>query len=86
VVSAAGSVDINKFDSCLLDSSIRLDCKLESTLNEFFCCVYTGAMGIANCMDTIIEAAWLILEKGYTDIKFILIGEGTEKNRLEEYC
>lgn len=45
--------------------------------------VYTGAHGVPNGLDVIVEAARLIQEKS-ENIHFILIGEGTEKSRLKE--
>lgn len=45
--------------------------------------IYTGAHGVPNGLDVIVEAARLIQEKS-ENIHFILIGEGTEKSRLKE--
>jgi len=45
--------------------------------------VYTGAHGVPNGLDVIVEAARLIQGKS-ENIHFILIGEGTEKSRLKE--
>jgi len=45
--------------------------------------VYTGAHGVPNGLDAVVEAAKLIQEKS-ENIHFILIGEGTEKSRLRE--
>jgi glycosyltransferase involved in cell wall biosynthesis len=41
---------------------------------------YTGTFGMANALDTLIEAADLL--KSYPNIVFILVGEGSEKQRL----
>ncbi|MDQ0352763.1 glycosyltransferase involved in cell wall biosynthesis [Alkalibacillus filiformis] len=38
--------------------------------------VYTGSMGIANAVDDIIDVAQEIEHRGYTNIKFILFGDG----------
>ena len=45
--------------------------------------VYTGAHGVPNGLDVIVEAARLVQEKS-ENIHFILIGKGTEKSRLKE--
>lgn len=45
---------------------------------------YTGAHGIANALDTIIEAAKLLQEGGADKIHFLLAGDGPEKKRLME--
>lgn len=52
---------------------------------EVFTIAYAGAHGKPNALDTIIEAANLLQQEGYADkIKFVLIGEGTEKPRLQK--
>ncbi|MDK2897342.1 MAG: hypothetical protein PWP04_1462 [Candidatus Atribacteria bacterium] len=51
--------------------------------HDKFKVVYTGAHGVPNGLDVIVEAAKLIQEKS-ENIHFILIGEGTEKSRLKE--
>ena len=43
---------------------------------------YTGAHGIANALDTIIEAAELLQEKGADKVHFLMVGDGPEKERL----
>ncbi|MCR9134047.1 MAG: glycosyltransferase family 4 protein [bacterium] len=52
--------------------------KLDS---QYFNILYTGAMGIANAMEYVIKAAQL-LEENKT-IRFILIGDGPEKETLQ---
>jgi len=44
--------------------------------------VYLGAMGPANALHVIIEAAKIIKEKGINNIDILLIGDGPEKERL----
>jgi glycosyltransferase involved in cell wall biosynthesis len=48
-----------------------------------FTIMYTGALGIANAMEYIIEAAMLLKEN--KDIQFRIIGEGPEKIKLKAY-
>ncbi len=43
---------------------------------------YTGAHGIANALDTIIETAKLLEERGTNKAHFMLVGDGAEKERL----
>jgi glycosyltransferase involved in cell wall biosynthesis len=45
---------------------------------------YTGAHGIADALDTIVEAAKLLQEQGVDKIHFLLVGEGPEKKGLME--
>lgn len=47
---------------------------------EFFIVGYTGAHGISNSLDTIIDVA----EKKINDVAFILVGQGPEKERLKQ--
>jgi glycosyltransferase involved in cell wall biosynthesis len=44
--------------------------------------VYTGAHGIANTLDTIMEAARLIQDRGIDNVHFLMVGEGPEKEGL----
>ncbi len=46
--------------------------------------VYAGAHGIANALDTILEAARLLQDKGVDKVHLLLVGEGPEKRRLTE--
>jgi len=73
------------FDKHIEDSNLKLPEDLENDLKSSFCCIYTGSIGIANCMDTVIKAAEIINRSKY-DIKFIIVGEGAEKARLIDYC
>lgn len=44
--------------------------------------VFTGAHGIANGLDAVLDAAGELLRMGRSDIKLVFIGEGGEKQRL----
>lgn len=44
---------------------------------------YTGTLGVANSLDTLIDAAEKLRE--YSEIHFVLVGEGKEKKVLQEY-
>jgi glycosyltransferase involved in cell wall biosynthesis len=47
--------------------------------------VYTGAHGIANGLDKVIDAAEMLQNEGLGDrIHFLFVGEGTEKERLKK--
>lgn len=50
--------------------------------NNKFIVGYTGTLGLANAMDTLIDAAAIL--KNYTDISFVLVGHGKEKAVLQE--
>lgn len=44
--------------------------------------VFTGAHGLANGLDSVIDAAMELKKRGRKDVKLVLIGDGMEKNRL----
>lgn len=47
--------------------------------------LYTGSMGRANSLNYLIQAAQLIQDKGYNDIRFIFFGDGDQKKYLQQY-
>ncbi|SET04671.1 glycosyltransferase family 4 protein [Anaerobranca gottschalkii] len=53
--------------------------------NRNFKVIYTGSMGIANALEYLLDAAKIIQDKGFNDIKFVLFGDGYKKQELEEY-
>ena len=85
LVYIPNGVNIEFFDKLLEDSSLKLPEDIENDLNVGFSCIYTGSIGLANCMDTVIKAAEILNENEY-NIKFIIVGEGAEKARLMDYC
>lgn len=73
----------NGIDLVEFDSFYNKEIKKEEELKKGkFNITYTGAHGVANCLDTILEVAEELIE--YTDIKFHLIGEGPEKEKLKK--
>jgi len=44
--------------------------------------IYLGAHGKANALYTVIQAAKILQDQGYCEIRFILVGDGPEKPRL----
>lgn len=81
VVWLPNGVDLERFDHPEpLDPASEVAQVFEQYRDKFKV-VYTGAHGVPNGLDVIVEAAKIIQDK--TDgIHFILIGEGTQKNRL----
>ena len=51
-------------------------------LGDCFVLTYAGAIGKANDIDTLLEAARILI-KDHEDIRILLIGSGMERNRLE---
>lgn len=48
--------------------------------------IYTGAMGKPNQIEKIVEAAEKLNNEKYSDIHFVLYGDGSERKLLEEKC
>ncbi len=63
----------------------RLKATMKSN-DKYFKAVYLGAHGIPNALHIILDAAKIIQNKEYKNIKIILIGNGTEKNKLIKYA
>jgi len=53
--------------------------------NKKFNLLYLGAHGIANALTTILDSVKIIQEKNYNNIKFIFVGDGSEKKNLIKY-
>ncbi len=56
------------------------DLRRELGLEHNFVVTYAGAMGMANDLDTVLEAAALLLG---SNVHFLLVGDGKERARLE---
>ena len=50
--------------------------------DDDFVALFTGAHGIANGLDTALDAAVVLKERGESSIKLVFIGDGREKRRL----
>jgi glycosyltransferase involved in cell wall biosynthesis len=55
-------------------------------LNGQFVCSYFGAMGEANDLSQVVEAAKYLHEKREKDIAFVLHGKGKRRSELESFC
>ena len=49
-----------------------------------FTCAYVGTIGMAAGLEVVIEAAERLRDSGRNDISFLLVGDGAERERLEE--
>jgi glycosyltransferase involved in cell wall biosynthesis len=49
-----------------------------------FCAIFAGAHGKANGLDAVVDAARVLKRRGAARIKLVLIGEGSEKPRLQQ--
>jgi len=71
-------VDVQMFDCD--DQRARL--RAELRLNDEFVVMYAGALGLANDIDTVLNAAYLL--RNDPRIHFVLVGDGKERARLEQ--
>src|SRR5207253_2228211 len=51
-------------------------------LNDFFVVSFAGVLGISLGLDVMLEAARLL--EGHTNIFFLVVGDGIERERLEK--
>ncbi|MBZ0232805.1 MAG: glycosyltransferase family 4 protein [Deltaproteobacteria bacterium] len=49
-----------------------------------FCAIYAGAHGPANDLDSLLDAARLLAARGDDRVHIVLVGDGTEKPRLQK--
>lgn len=54
----------------------------EGVRDEEFVAVFTGAHGMANGLDAVLDAAKVLMEKGRMDIRLVFIGDGKLKPEL----
>lgn len=71
------------------DASAKLPGELDEIISDLkskgkLLVGYTGAHGIANALDTIIEAAEVLQDQGTEKVHFLLVGDGQEKQGLAE--
>lgn len=74
IVWIPNGVNLERFDKDMI-------CNNQEKAKSDFIVTYTGAIGKANNLDVILETA-KILKENYPEIKFLLVGNGTEKERL----
>lgn len=71
-------VDPGMFDPSGTGEAVRK----EFNLNGYFVVVYAGALGLANDIPTLLRTAHRL--RSHQDIKFLLVGDGKERPRLEQ--
>jgi len=74
IVWIPNGVDLSRFENLEPGSS----------RGEGFTVMYLGAHGQANALDVLIHAAKAIRDRGLSEIRFVLVGDGPEKPRLIE--
>ncbi len=53
-------------------------------LEDKFVCSYVGTIGLAHGLEVVIEAAKILKQKGRSDIAFVLVGDGAQRQRLQD--
>jgi glycosyltransferase involved in cell wall biosynthesis len=74
-------------NACDLDLFVPTDERLQDARfgnPDDFKLVFTGAHGLANGLDAVLDAAAELKRRGIAGIRFVLIGEGSQKPRLVE--
>lgn len=66
------------------DEELVLDSRLLDTLNTAFCVVFTGNIGAAQAVDTMIDAASRL--RDVPDVKLVLVGSGSMLAWAERRC
>lgn len=82
IININNGVDLKEYNSMKLTYKYH-DEILED--KDKFKVVYTGSIGIANALIYVVKTARVIKEMGYTDIVFVLYGDGYQRKELEDY-
>ncbi|WP_078431936.1 glycosyltransferase family 4 protein [Metabacillus halosaccharovorans] len=93
-IESGGPINVNKVYH--INNGVDLDefnyNKDNNTLHDIdlnnencFKVIYAGSIRKANNVKKIVEVAEFIDKKGYENIKFLIYGDGTEKEELEKY-
>lgn len=53
---------------------------------DIFKVVYAGSIRLVNNVKKIVDAAQIVKDKKYTNIKFLIYGDGPDRQYLEKYC
>lgn len=83
VAVVSNGVDVSRLD----DTESRLPPYIDMVIDELqgaFIAVYTGAHGLANRLDVIIDAAAKCAADEEVRVEFLLVGEGPDKERLQQ--
>lgn len=83
VIVVPNGVDVSRLDKIDRPLSSHVDTELDR-LRGAFVVAYTGAHGLANRLDVVIDAAARCSASEDTEIEFLLIGDGPDKSRLQQ--
>lgn len=74
----------NGCDLDIFKPSLKTKLELDGVGENDKVAIFTGAHGIANGLDAVLDAAKVVLKRGRDDIKFVFIGGGIQKDHLQE--
>lgn len=74
----------NGCDLDLMKPGKRANLNLQGVSPTDMVAVFTGAHGVANGLDAVLDAAKVLKERGRNDIKLVMIGQGMTKQALME--
>ncbi len=77
IVLVANGIDSSAFDPSDKGEEFRAECGLANS----FVAMYTGALGLANGVESLLEAAFLL--RNEPDLKVVIVGDGKHKSKLE---
>lgn len=76
----------NGCDLEFFSNKLERDESFERDLKSDLVAVFTGAHGLANGLDALVDVAGELKKRDRYDINIVLIGDGMEKNRLQALC
>lgn len=76
-------VDLNQFEEDIMSNAFD-DSDLDDTTT--FKVVYTGSIRIANNIQALVDAAVILSKRGNKNVKFLVYGNGDEREALEKQC
>ena len=74
----------NGCDLNIFSPSLKSDLDLDGISPDDKVAIFTGAHGIANGLDAVLDTAKEVLKKGRKDVKFAFLGKGKMKAHLQE--
>jgi len=83
VAVVPNGIDVSRLDDIDRQLPSYIDMEL-NRLQGAFIVAYAGAHGLANRLDTVIDAAAICSAGGETGIEFLLVGDGPDKPRLRQ--
>lgn len=83
IVYLPNGVDLTRYDGSLTPLPSDLE-NILTTLPGKMLVAYTGSHGLANGLDTLVDAAASLRDGNVSEVHFLLVGDGPEKKRLQK--